>query len=66
MTSKNKEKSLAALVANEAPSAALLKEEENVGSVALLEGVQRSDEQEVFLSGVEKSSLWSTCPTAFA
>lgn len=34
-------------MANEAPSAALLKEEEHVGALALLEGVQRPDEQEV-------------------
>lgn len=35
-------------MAKEAPRAALLKEEENVGAFALLEGVQRPDEQEVF------------------
>ncbi|XP_010015398.1 PREDICTED: calcium-dependent secretion activator 2-like, partial [Nestor notabilis] len=40
MTVKNEEKSLAPFVANEVPSAALLNEEEDVGAVALLEGVK--------------------------
>lgn len=44
---KKEEKSLAALVANEVPSAALLNEDENVGEVALLEGVQGPDESGV-------------------
>lgn len=44
---KKEEKSLAALVANEVPSAALLNEDENVGAVALLEGVQGPDESGV-------------------
>jgi len=46
MTVKNEEKSLADLVANEVPSAALLNEEENVGAIvlAVLEGVEGPDE----------------------
>lgn len=47
MSVKKEEKSLAALVANEVPSAALLNEDENVGEVALLEGVQGPDESGV-------------------
>lgn len=43
-TGKNEEESLAALVASEVPSAALLNEEGNVGAVAVLEGVQGPDE----------------------
>lgn len=35
-------------MAKEDPSAALIKVEENVGTFALLESVQRPDEQEVF------------------
>lgn len=35
-------------MASEAPSAALLKEEENVDAFAVPEGVQRPDKQEVF------------------